>query len=135
MKLLGNTSTNESKLLKLPLVETFNCRTKKFVIKEINKMRFIDLNKISYFNSKSNYTELNLICGEKIIISKCLKNIETQLKDPRFFRIHASFIVNLDHLELIGGKSNTKFLEIVDSAIKLPISRSRYNKLLVYLQI
>jgi two-component system, LytTR family, response regulator len=59
---------------------------------------FVDTNDIVYCESDSNYTTFYLTKGEKVIISKTLKDVEEILEGDDFFRIHASYLVNMKHV-------------------------------------
>lgn len=60
---------------------------------------FADADDIIYCESDSNYTLINLVSGEKILISKTLKDVEAILDGGGFFRIHASYLINLKHIK------------------------------------
>ncbi|HNF82001.1 MAG TPA: LytTR family DNA-binding domain-containing protein, partial [Cyclobacteriaceae bacterium] len=48
--------------------------------------------------SDSNYTIFFLSDGQKIIVSKTLKDVEEILDGSDFFRIHASYLINMKHV-------------------------------------
>jgi two-component system, LytTR family, response regulator len=59
---------------------------------------FVDTNDIIYCESDSNYTTFFLVKGEKVVISKTLKDVEELLEGDDFFRIHASYLINMKHV-------------------------------------
>jgi len=62
---------------------------------------FVETNDIIYCESDSNYTTFYLKKDdkvEKVIISKTLKDVEEILEGADFFRIHASFLINMKHV-------------------------------------
>jgi two-component system, LytTR family, response regulator len=59
---------------------------------------FVDTHDIVYCESDSNYTTFFLTKGEKVVISKTLKDVEEILEGEDFFRIHASFLINMKHV-------------------------------------
>ena len=61
--------------------------------------RSVDTDKIIYCESDSNYTFFNLINGDKILVSRTLKDVELMLDPKEFFRIHNSFLINLSHIK------------------------------------
>lgn len=68
----------------------------------INSSEGIDFYKISdivYIESSSNYCRLYLVNGQKILATKLLKEFEELLARYRFFRIHHSYLINLNHLK------------------------------------
>jgi len=52
---------------------------------------------ILYCLSDGSYCNIYLNGGRKLTVSKNLKEVETILDDDRFFRIHHSHLINLDH--------------------------------------
>jgi two-component system, LytTR family, response regulator len=59
---------------------------------------FVDINDIVYCESDSNYTTFFLAKGDKVVVSKTLKDVEEQLSGGDFFRIHASYLINMKHV-------------------------------------
>lgn len=62
-------------------------------------MVFVNTNNIMYCQSESNYTHVKLIDGEKYLLAKSLKEFEETLPEKDFFRIHNSFLVNLNEIK------------------------------------
>lgn len=60
-------------------------------------LTFIDRSEILYCLSDGSYTHIYLEGGRKITVSKNLKEVASTLADNRFFRIHHSHLINLDH--------------------------------------
>lgn len=82
---------------------------------------FIDFDDILYLKADNNTTDIHLISGKLISGFKTLKHYESQLPSS-FFRIHNSYIVNLNHVSRINtGKSDCYLLE---NTIKIPFSRT-----------
>ena len=74
---------------------------------------------ILFLHALGNYTEVHLMSGRKIIVSKTLKLIEELLPDSGFRRCHQSFVINLDQVVLFRDSiflSNNK---------EIPISRRK----------
>jgi len=59
---------------------------------------FVETNDVIYCESDSNYTLFFLTNGEKVMISKTLKDVEEILEGSDFFRIHASYLINMKHV-------------------------------------
>lgn len=60
------------------------------------------LNKIAsimYCEADQNYTRVFTIEGEKILVSKPIKDVQKLLPDNIFFRIHKSHLVNLNYIK------------------------------------
>lgn len=53
---------------------------------------------IIFFSAESNYTNVHLKNGKKILISKTIKVYEDLLENDGFFRVHQSHLVNLSYI-------------------------------------
>lgn len=57
------------------------------------------INNIVYCEADQNYTKIHLVTGKHILVSKTLKLVEELLPDICFFRIHKSFLINLNYVD------------------------------------
>lgn len=73
----------------------------------------------------SNYSIIHTENGCKYLTSKTLKHWQTALAHPFFFRIHKSYIINLQQLEQYNFAENMVTL----SSMKIPVSRDKKSKL------
>ena len=73
-------------------------KAKRVALTASDHLVFVDTERIIYCESDSNYTQFFLTTGEKIVVSKTLKDVEEILQGNDFFRIHASFLVNMKHV-------------------------------------
>lgn len=64
-----------------------------------DKIVFITISEILYCEAQGVYTNINLLNGKKILASKPLGEFESQLSPSRFFRIHHSTLINLNHIK------------------------------------
>lgn len=86
-------------------------------------MIFISTNDILYCQAESNYTSVVLKGGKKIVVSKVLKEIDEALSGPDFFRVHNSFLINLNHIsKFVRGDGG---YVIMDDGTSVGISRGR----------
>ncbi len=88
----------------------------------------IPLNNIIYCESKSNYTNIHLNNSQQILVSRTLKDIEELLDSEPFFRIHNSYLVNLQYA-IHYTKGEGGFL-VLNNDITLPVSRNKKEELL-----
>ena len=100
---------------------------KKLAIHEKSRIIMIDYKDILYCKAESNYTIIYLNNNEKIVASKCLKNIIERINSNRFMRVHSSYFVNLSKVESIVKKDNW-MIEI--GRYFIPISRSNKEEVL-----
>jgi two-component system LytT family response regulator len=84
---------------------------------------FVPTADIIYCEAESNYTNVVLTGGRKILVSKVLKDIDESLSGPDFYRVHSSFLVNLNRIKkLVRGEGG---YIIMDNDANVSISRSK----------
>lgn len=106
-------------------VDQSNHTIQKITVPELFGFRLIQLDKVLYLEADGNYTLLHLTTEEKIIATKTLGDFDKILDGTNFFRIHKSYLINLNYLK---GFSNYQgnFAEMQNGA-KLDISRRKLN--------
>ncbi|HRH64765.1 MAG TPA: LytTR family DNA-binding domain-containing protein [Bacteroidia bacterium] len=86
-------------------------------------MVFVNTSNIMYCQSESNYTHVRLISGEKYLLAKSLKEFEDTLPEKDFFRIHNSFLVNLNEIKkFVRGDGG---YVIMNDGTQIAIARAR----------
>ena len=83
-------------------------------------IKSVDSNSILYVESERNYCTVHLTYGTKYVCRSTLTSFEKEIAGGDFFRIHAAFIVNLEHVERIMEDSTV----LVQNQI-LPIAQKR----------
>ncbi len=58
-------------------------------------IEFIKVDRILYCEANGSYTNFYLTDGQKLVVSKHLKEYENLLSDQQFMRVHNSFLINL----------------------------------------
>jgi two-component system LytT family response regulator len=87
-----------------------------------DSLLFVSTNDIIYCQAESNYTMAVLTAGKKIVVSKVLKDIDEALAGPDFYRIHNSYLVNINHIQkFVRGDGG---YVIMDDGENISISRS-----------
>ncbi len=74
------------------------------------------------------FTILELQCGSQDVIDMPLFEVERQLDDESLFRIHKSYVVNLEHVRELEVCDDQVSIHI--NGTKLPVSRRRKHALL-----
>lgn len=64
------------------------------ILKALESIKLVKLNEVIYLEASGPYTDVFLTNGEKITVTKHLKDFENKLVDTGFYRIHNSYIVN-----------------------------------------
>lgn len=93
----------------------------KLCVRSNGDYHFISLDDILYLKADNNTTDIHLLSGKVISGFKTLKYYESQLPSS-FFRIHNSYVVNLNYVTRINVGKSDCYLQ--DNTIKLPFSRT-----------
>jgi two-component system LytT family response regulator len=100
----------------------------KIALPTIHGYELVPLNNIIYCESKSNYTNIHLNNGQQILVSRTLKDVEELLNMHPFFRLHNSYLVNLQYaVRYTRGEGG--FL-VLNNDITVPVSRNKKEELL-----
>jgi two-component system LytT family response regulator len=107
-----------------------NFDDKKILIQTQTGSVLIALNDIIYCRGAGSYTELILASDRKILSSNLLKEFELILTLPnkKFFRLHRSFLVNIDHIMEFRSVSAKKV--IMAGLIEIPVSHRKSKEFL-----
>lgn len=108
------------------------CSSKFLSIPSINKVDLIKTDDIVFCKSDGRYTSFYLKNKEEIIACKNLGQFEDILDETLFFRIHHSYIINLNHLISITKKTGY-YCEMINN-INLPIAKRRQESLRTFLK-
>jgi len=100
---------------------------KKVTINTDGKLLFLDVDDIIYIESDGNYSTLFLKDQKKIVVTKKLKEVNAILPEHYFFRIHNSFVINLNKIKAFI--KNEGYV-IMDSDHKIPVARQRKSDFL-----
>jgi len=120
---LMNSSKVEEVLLSFN--EKFDKR--KITINTDGKLIFLDIDDILFVESDGNYSTIVTAKQQNIVITKKLKEVNAILPEHYFFRIHNSFIINLNKIkEFIKNEGYV----IMESNHKIPVARQRRSDFL-----
>jgi two-component system, LytTR family, response regulator len=100
----------------------------RFLINTVEDTKVIRFDDVICCVAESNYTKIYLVDGSKIIASKTLKDFETILYHSHFFRIHHSYLINLNYIKRII-KTDGCMVELPNNVI-LDVSRSKREELM-----
>ena len=107
------------------LVDMYEKKTqaKKIVLRTSEAIHVVNISDIEYCQSDNTYTTFNLSGGEKIMVSKPMKEYAELLEECDFFRPHQSYLINLHAISRID-KSDGGFV-ILKNGSEIPISSRR----------
>lgn len=84
---------------------------------------FVATGDILYCRAESNYTNVVLTGGRKIMVSRVLKELDETLSGADFYRVHSSFLININHVKkFIRGEGG---YIVMDNDENITLSRSR----------
>jgi len=108
--LLSNLKSNETK--------------KKVVLKTTGSILCVDIDDIYFCESEGgSYTRFHFKDKSKFLVSKPLKEYDEMLSDFNFFRIHKSYLVNLD--KIVSYEKQAGGSVILDNQIELTVSHRK----------
>ena len=108
---------------------SFNSKSidRKITLNTDGKLLFLEGDEILYAESDGNYSTIYLTDGQKIVLTKKLKEVNELLPQESFFRIHNSYIINLNKIkEFI----KTDGYVVLKSNHKIPVSRQKKSDFL-----
>ncbi len=95
---------------------------KKIGLQSDGKIIFIEADQIFYIESDGNYSTIYYDSGKKLLVTKKLKEVQELLSGHDFFRIHNSYVINLNKIkEYYKSESYV----VLDNDAKLPVSRQK----------
>lgn len=104
----------------------------KIALPTLEGIDFVKINEIIRCESDNNYTNIFLVGGQQILVSKTLKEYDEMLSPFNFFRIHKSSLINLGYLKKYRkGDGGTVVME---DGSELEVSRRRKEDFLNALQ-
>ncbi|MCD4664085.1 MAG: LytTR family DNA-binding domain-containing protein [Bacteroidales bacterium] len=104
----------------------------KIALPTIDGIIFVKIKEINRCESDNNYTNIFLNDGERILVSRTLKDYDEMLSPFNFFRIHKSHLINLAYLKRY--KKGEGGYVIMEDGSELEVSRRRKEEFLAALQ-
>jgi len=92
-------------------------------VASVDKIDFVKISDVMFFTADGKYTTIYLSNGKKYFTSKNLGEYERSLDKGQFFRIHHSYIINMDYVVKINKKDGT-YCEL-SNGLSIPIAKRR----------
>ncbi|MDX1829600.1 MAG: LytTR family DNA-binding domain-containing protein [Lutibacter sp.] len=109
------------------LLNNLNDNNDKINISADGKVYLLEKEDVIMLKSDKSYTTIFLKSEQQIVVSKTLKEVEKKFQFPEFFRVHNSYLINLNHvkeyLKGLGGEL------IMTNGLTASISRNRKTEL------
>jgi len=98
------------------------------VIKDGGSIKIIPLDDIDYFEAYDDYVKIH-VDGKVHVKKQTMNHYEKSLKNKQFVRIHRSYIINIHRLTKIESFEKNSYIAILNTGVRLPISRNYYSTL------
>lgn len=109
------------------LLSNVNQNNDKINISADGKVYLLEKEDVVMLKSDKSYTTVFLSNNKEILVSKTLKEVEKKFQFPEFFRVHNSYLINLNHvkeyLKGLGGEL------IMSNGSTVTISRNKKAEL------
>ena len=128
-KLLSNKNEYDSKLKELSkTLEKKEEFLERVVVKNGQKISIVPVGEIKYIEAQDDYTMLYTDKGN-FLKQKTMKYFEENLDPADFLRIHRSYFAKITQIKQIELFEKDTYRVILHDGIKLPVSKSGYQKL------
>lgn len=115
-------------IVKIEMIEALKSKTesiskiKDFIaIPSLEKIDFLKIKDIMFFNAQGKYTRIFLSNGKKYLTNRVLKEYEPTLDNGVFFRVHRSYIINMNYVIKVNKKEGL-YCEL-SNGLLIPISK------------
>ena len=100
----------------------------RLIVKSAGRVFFIRAEEIDWIEAESYYARLH-VGGKSHLLRETLTNLESQLDQNRFLRIHRSTIVNLERVRELQTQSHGEFTVVLNDGTQLKLSRGYRDRL------
>lgn len=104
---------------------------KMIILKNADAIYRVQLQDILYAKADNNYTTFYCKNIGEILVSKSLKSFEDKLKSVGFFRVHQSYLINLQHISSFQKRTEEV---IINQSTAIPVAQSKKQRLMDLLE-
>ena len=107
--------------------EKFNHALEKLVFNTTEGFEVVEPTEIVYLCTVKNqgYSEIYLADGSNVVVTKGIGEVEPLLTEKYFFKIHRSFILNLNYVKKVNRIRGKCYLQARDKTYEIPISKDK----------
>lgn len=106
-----------------------NNKTLKFLsYRKMGQIKTLPVSEVKYIQGAGNYCDVHTINGKMEVVDKSLERL-SQLLPEQFFRVHRSYIINLDLVDSALHSGGGKYEVNLKSSEVIPVSRALYKEL------
>jgi len=99
----------------------------KIAITTFERTIYLKISDIIRFEGDGNYVRIITTTGENYLVSKKIKDYQELLPNYPFYRVHNSYIINVDHIKSILNKDSAIIMS--DNTV-IPVSRKKREEFL-----
>lgn len=122
VKKFHNSNISAAKVEEVLLNFNANLKHQKIILNTDGKLVFLNIDDILYVESDGNYSTFIMTNNQKMVVTKKIKEIDALLPENYFFRIHNSYIINLNKIKEFVKNDGYVVMESND---KIPVARQR----------
>jgi two-component system LytT family response regulator len=122
-KVAGKLSAHKSERFQLLKENVSQPIPRKIAIPKQDGYVFIEIDNIVWLKADNVYTDVALKNGQKIVVSRTLKEFEKSLPEKLFFRSHRSYIINKN--EIIGYSKSEGGFVVMSDHNNIPLSTEK----------
>mgnify|MGYP000280083666 CR=1 FL=1 len=97
------------------------------------KIYFLEPQDVVMLKSDKSYTTVYLVSKKQIVVSKTLKEVEKKFQVPNFYRVHNSYLINLNHVKEYMKKDGGELMLTND--LTASVSRNKKGELIEKLKL
>jgi len=107
--------------------------SKRFAVPTLEGLLFLNSSEIIFCKADGNYTTIYLTGKRELVVSKALGDFEEFLESEGFYRIHHSYLININHLqEYVKGEGG--YVKLTEG-YHADVSRRKKEQFLKQLQL
>lgn len=126
----GNFGINDVKDALSIIAKQTNTNRAVIAVKEVGKIKLIDVNDISYLVGSGNYVEIYLNNGQMILHRESLSVMEEKLSHEDFVRIHRSSLIRQSVIKELLCNKRGDYTVVLHNDTQLPVARNNKAELL-----
>lgn len=103
-------------------------QSQRLTIRDREKVHVLSFEEIDFIEAQDDYILIHAQ-GRKVMKTQSLSDIEAQLSSADFVRVHRAYLLHIRALTGIERQSKDTQVAVLSSGIKIPVSRSGYERL------
>jgi len=113
-------------------LKSIRSQQKKIIIKTTENIHLLDIKNIISCESDSSYTLIHTADGDKIMVSKPLKEYDDLLAGCGFYRVHKSHLINLLHIKRFERQDGGSI--VLTNDLKVPVASRKRDEMIELLE-